>query len=119
MNLLVLAGACLAFREGRLTPPRRMLWAGALFGLGAAVKYWALLPALGLLTACLLTGPEDGPGQEGGPGTEGEPGLGQGARKAAAGQGGLVRRRRGGRVHGSRLAVRRAVARPVRPLYPA
>jgi hypothetical protein len=63
MNLLVLAGACLAFREGRLAPPRRLLWAGALFGLAGAVKYWAVLPALGLLALCLLTEPEDGPGR--------------------------------------------------------
>ncbi|MDX6419823.1 MAG: hypothetical protein QOG28_4443 [Trebonia sp.] len=64
MNLLVLAGTCLAFREGRLAPPRRLLCAGALFGLAGAVKYWAVLPALGLLALCLLTAPEDGPGRK-------------------------------------------------------
>jgi hypothetical protein len=63
MNLLVLGGARLAFRGGQLAAPRRLLWAGAAFGLAGAVKYWAMLPALGLLAACLLTGPEDGPGQ--------------------------------------------------------
>jgi alpha-1,2-mannosyltransferase len=62
MNLLVLAGACLAFHGGRLAAPRRLVWAGALFGLAGAVKYWAVFPALGLLALCLLTGPEDGPG---------------------------------------------------------
>jgi hypothetical protein len=66
MNLLVLGGACLAFRGGQLAAPRRLLWAGAAFGLAGAVKYWAMLPALGLLAACLLTGPQDGPGQSGG-----------------------------------------------------
>jgi hypothetical protein len=66
MNLLALGGACLAFRGGQLAAPRRLLWAGAAFGLAGAVKYWALLPALGLLAACLLTGPQDGPGQSGG-----------------------------------------------------
>jgi hypothetical protein len=63
MNLLVLGGARLAFRGGQLAAPRRLLWAGAAFGLAGAVKYWAMLPALGLLAACLLTGPRDGPGQ--------------------------------------------------------
>jgi len=63
MNLLVLAGACVAFRAGRLAPPRRLPWAGALFGLAGAVKYWAVLPALGLLALCLLTEPGDGPGR--------------------------------------------------------
>ena len=29
MNLLVLAGGCLAFTGGRLAPPARLLWAGA------------------------------------------------------------------------------------------
>ena len=62
MNLLVLAGARLAFREGRLAAARRLVWAGALFGVAGAVKYWAVLPALGLLALCLLTGPEDGAG---------------------------------------------------------
>ncbi|MGH3298352.1 MAG: hypothetical protein ACRDP7_41830, partial [Trebonia sp.] len=68
MNLLVLAGARLAFRAGRLAAPRRLLWAGVLSGLGGAVKYWAVLPALGLLAVCLLTDPEDAPGMAGGPG---------------------------------------------------
>ena len=62
MNLLVLAGARLAFREGRLAAARRLVWAGALLGVAGAVKYWAVLPALGLLALCLLTGPEDGAG---------------------------------------------------------
>jgi hypothetical protein len=62
MNLLVLAGARLAFREGRLATPRRLAWAGVLLGLAGAVKYWAVLPALGLLAVCLLTGPDRGYG---------------------------------------------------------
>jgi hypothetical protein len=62
MNLLVLAGARLAFHDGRLATPRRLAWAGVLFGLAGAVKYWAVLPALGLLAACLLTGPGRGHG---------------------------------------------------------
>ena len=67
MNLLVLAGARLAFREGRLATPRRLALAGVLFGLAGAVKYWAVLPALGLLAVCLLAGPENGPGTVRGP----------------------------------------------------
>src|ERR1700739_496397 len=53
MNLLTLAGACVAFRDGRLAAPRRLLWAGILFGLAGAVKYWAAIPALVLLVVCL------------------------------------------------------------------
>ncbi|MGH3246204.1 MAG: hypothetical protein ACRDOI_08340, partial [Trebonia sp.] len=62
MNLLVLAGACVAFRDGRLVAPRRLLCAGVLLGLAGTVKYWAALPALGLLAVCLLTVPGRGPG---------------------------------------------------------
>ena len=53
MNLLLLAGAGRAFREGRLRGPRALLCAGVLFGLAGAVKYWAAIPALGLLVVCL------------------------------------------------------------------
>jgi len=60
MNLLVLAGARLAFRDGQPATTRRLGWAGAAFGLAAAVKYWAALPALTLLAACLLSGPAGG-----------------------------------------------------------
>jgi hypothetical protein len=56
MNLLVLSGACVAFRGGRLAPPRWLLYAGLLFGLAVAVKYWAVIPALGLFALCLLAG---------------------------------------------------------------
>jgi hypothetical protein len=56
MNLLVLSGACLAFRAARLAAPRWLLWAGLLFGLAGAVKYWAVIPALGLFAVCLLGG---------------------------------------------------------------
>jgi alpha-1,2-mannosyltransferase len=55
MNLLVLAGACLAFRAGQLAPPGRLLGAGLLFGLAGAVKYWAVIPALGIAAVCLAT----------------------------------------------------------------
>ena len=54
MNLLVLAGSCVAFRAGRLAPPRPLLCAGLLFGLAAAVKYWAAVPAAALLVGCLF-----------------------------------------------------------------
>lgn len=57
MNVFVLAGACLAFRDGLLASPRRLPWAGVLFGLAGAVKYWAALPALVLLAMCLVTRP--------------------------------------------------------------
>jgi hypothetical protein len=53
MNVFVLGGAFLAFREGRLASPRRLWWAGIAFGLAGAVKYWAVLPALVLLVVCL------------------------------------------------------------------
>ena len=53
MNLLILAGACVAFRDGRLAAPRQLLGAGMLFGFAGAVKYWAAIPALVLLAVCL------------------------------------------------------------------
>src|SRR5215469_12076078 len=56
MNLCLLAGACLAFRRGHVASPRRLLWAGVAIGFAGAIKYWAALPALILLAACLLTG---------------------------------------------------------------
>jgi alpha-1,2-mannosyltransferase len=56
MNLLCLAGVCLAFRKGRLASPRRLLWAGVAIGIAGAVKYWAVLPALMLLVVCLVAG---------------------------------------------------------------
>jgi alpha-1,2-mannosyltransferase len=87
MNLLVLAGACVAFRDGRLVSPRRLLWAGVLFGLAGTVKYWAVLPALGLLAVCLLTVPDSGPG--GGP-AEGAGRPGVKAARAVRFSGGLV-----------------------------
>jgi hypothetical protein len=55
LNLLMLTGCCLAFRRGRLATPRRLLWAGVAFGLAGTVKYWAALPAAGLLAVCLLS----------------------------------------------------------------
>lgn len=56
MNLLALAGAALAFREGRLAPPRRLLWAGVAIGAAGSVKFWAAVPAVVLLLGCLLVG---------------------------------------------------------------
>jgi hypothetical protein len=56
MNLLLLIGANLAFRRGRLANPRWLLWAGVAIGAAGAVKYWAVLPALVLLVLCLVTG---------------------------------------------------------------
>lgn len=56
MNLFLLTGACLAFRRGHVTSPRRLLWAGVAIGFAGAVKYWAALPALILLAVCLVTG---------------------------------------------------------------
>jgi hypothetical protein len=57
MNLLLLAGVCIAFRRGRLASPPRLLWAGVVIGFAGAVKYWAALPALALLVVCLLAPP--------------------------------------------------------------
>lgn len=56
MNLLVLIGACLAFRRGRLAPGRRLLWAGVAIGAAGSVKFWAGLPAVVLLAVCLASG---------------------------------------------------------------
>lgn len=56
MNLLTLAGAAAAFREGRLAPPRRLLGAGVAIGAACSVKFWACLPAAVLLVMCLLGG---------------------------------------------------------------
>ena len=55
MNLLLLIGVCLAFRQGRLASSRLLLWSGVVIGVAGAVKYWAALPALMLLVVCLLT----------------------------------------------------------------
>ena len=71
MNLLILVGARLAFRDGRLATPRPLLWTGILFGLAGAVKYWAVIPALVLLVGCLTAdrsagsreGPDSAPGR--------------------------------------------------------
>jgi alpha-1,2-mannosyltransferase len=70
LNLLMLTGCCLAFRRGRLATPRRLLWAGVAFGLAGTVKYWAALPAAGLLAVCLLS--RSRPGAQSG-GTGGRP----------------------------------------------
>jgi hypothetical protein len=57
--LLCLVGAVAAFEAEQLTLRRRRLtWAGIAFGLAAAIKLWALLPALALALVCwrALTG---------------------------------------------------------------
>jgi hypothetical protein len=53
MNLCCLLAANAAFREGRLADPRRLGWAGVALGFGAAIKFWAAVPAILLLAACL------------------------------------------------------------------
>jgi hypothetical protein len=78
MNLLILAGACLAFRNGRLAAPRQLLWAGILFGLAGAVKYWAAIPALVLLVVCLTADRKPGPGEAADPGSGRRTGRGTG-----------------------------------------
>jgi hypothetical protein len=88
MNLLVLSGACIAFRDGafrdgafrgrafrgeafrgQFAPPP-LLYAGILFGLACAVKYWAVIPAACMIAACLFTRP-DGTRGDGLPATTG------------------------------------------------
>ena len=59
MNLCVLLAATAAFREGRLASPRRLAWAGVALGCGVAIKYWAAIPALVLLVACLIERPRE------------------------------------------------------------
>ena len=56
LNLFCLLGVCIAFRRGRLASSRRLVWAGVAIGFAGTVKYWAALPAVLLLAACLLTG---------------------------------------------------------------
>jgi alpha-1,2-mannosyltransferase len=59
MNLCVLLAANAAFRDGRLASPRRLAGAGVALGCGVAIKYWAAIPALVLLAACLLERPRE------------------------------------------------------------
>jgi alpha-1,2-mannosyltransferase len=61
MNLLLLVGVCAAFRRGRLASPQRLFLAGLAIGFAGAVKYWAVLPALALLVACVVTPTPAGP----------------------------------------------------------
>ncbi|HEY0938106.1 MAG TPA: glycosyltransferase family 39 protein, partial [Trebonia sp.] len=60
MNLLCLLAVTAAFRDGRLASPRWLAWAGAAFGLGVAVKFWAAVPAAVLLAVCLVSRPPEG-----------------------------------------------------------
>jgi hypothetical protein len=64
MNLCVLLAATAAFRDGRLASPRRLTWAGVALGCGAAIKYWAAIPALVLLVVCLIERPQEAALQE-------------------------------------------------------
>ena len=57
MNLACLLAVNAAFREGRLTSPRWLAWAGVAFGFGVAIKFWAAVPAAVLLAACLVARP--------------------------------------------------------------
>ncbi|HEU5333395.1 MAG TPA: hypothetical protein VFU73_11530 [Actinocrinis sp.] len=57
MNLACLLAANAAFREGRLASPRWLAWAGVAFGCGAAIKFWAAVPAAVLLAVCLIARP--------------------------------------------------------------
>jgi hypothetical protein len=87
MNVLVVGGAFVSFREGRLASPRRLLWAGILFGLAGAVKYWAALPALVLLVVCLVadrrTEPDETPESASGRRPGRKPGTGPPTRQRA------------------------------------
>jgi hypothetical protein len=77
MNLLVLSGTCLVFRDGaflggvrgdgRFAAAGRLLYAGILFGLACAVKYWAVIPAACMIAACVCARPDGTPANEGRP----------------------------------------------------
>lgn len=68
MNLLCLAGANLAFADGRLTGrTSRLAWAGVIIGVAGSVKFWAGAPAVVLLIICLLDRRELGWRQRGRP----------------------------------------------------
>jgi alpha-1,2-mannosyltransferase len=71
MNLLVLIGANVAFRNGQFGRPRNLLWAGVAIGAAGSIKYWAAAPAVILLGFCLVI-------------------SGERARRTAACAGGLV-----------------------------
>jgi hypothetical protein len=58
MNLACLLAANAAFREGRLASPRWLAWAGAAFGCGIAIKFWAGAPAAVVLAVCLIARPD-------------------------------------------------------------
>jgi hypothetical protein len=58
MNLCCLLAANAAFRRGTIARPGRLAWAGVALGVAGAVKFWAVVPAVVLLAACLVvTGP--------------------------------------------------------------
>lgn len=52
--LFCLAGALAVFDGDRLTSrTRRLLWGGAAFGFGGAIKVWAIVPVLVIIVLCL------------------------------------------------------------------
>ncbi len=52
--LFCLAGAVAVFDGDRLTSrTRRLLWGGAAFGFGGAIKVWAIVPVLVIVVLCL------------------------------------------------------------------
>jgi alpha-1,2-mannosyltransferase len=51
--LFCLLGTVTLFRGGELATPRRILFAGALFGLAGGVKAWAIFPAVAALCICV------------------------------------------------------------------
>ena len=52
--LFCLAGAVAVFDGDRLTSrTRRLVWGGAAFGFGGAIKVWAIVPVLVILVLCL------------------------------------------------------------------
>jgi alpha-1,2-mannosyltransferase len=51
--LFCLLGTVTMFSAGELANSRRILWAGALFGLAGAVKAWAIFPAVAALCICV------------------------------------------------------------------
>jgi alpha-1,2-mannosyltransferase len=60
MNLACLLAATAAFRAGRLASPKWLAWAGVALGIGTAIKFWAAVPAVVLLAACLAARPPAG-----------------------------------------------------------
>src|SRR3984957_15642999 len=60
MNLACLLAATAAFRAGRLASPKWLARGGGGLGVGAAIKFWAAVPAAALLAVCLIARPPAG-----------------------------------------------------------